>query len=220
MTNEQQQFEQFVSRYQDSVYSAAMRVLANAADAEDVAQEVFIRAYKKFPNFDGVQNIELWLKRIAINLSLNYITRYRKRWRFFSEIFSAGDSDRDLPEIEYADCSNKTAEEIDYCHFIDNLLKTLPAAQRVPLALYHFEGLSYEQIASKLAVSLSKVKTDIHRGRLELRKKIIERYGEEDGLTAKASEENSRSKRGAQSDEKNIYMKLTSIFTSKKYLPL
>lgn len=79
MTNEQQQFEQFVSRYQDSVYSAAMRVLGNAADAEDVAQEVFIRAYKKFPNFDGVQNIELWLKRIAINLSLNYITRYRKR---------------------------------------------------------------------------------------------------------------------------------------------
>ncbi|MGB9603046.1 MAG: RNA polymerase sigma factor [Verrucomicrobiia bacterium] len=227
MTKEQEQFEAFVTRYQDIVYSAAMRLLANSADAEDVSQEVFIRAYKRFPEFEGIQNIELWLRRVAINLSLNHITRYRRRWSFFSEFFAGGEHDNERPEIEYADCSNKTVEEIDRCRLIDELLKTLPPAQRVPLVLYHYEGLSYEEIASKLGISLSKVKTDIHRGRLELRKKITARYGEEDGLKLSvngAENKNSGEVKDRDQSSKvdgNICMRLSrDILMSKEFLPL
>lgn len=175
------QFEEFVTRYQNMVYSTAMRITANSADAEDISQEVFIRAYERFPEFKGIVNVELWLRRVAINLSLNHITRYRMRWSFFSE-FSNDSEEEKRSQFEYADSANKTVEELERCRLIETLLNTLPPSQRIPLVLYHYEGLTYEEIAEKLGISLSKVKTDIHRGRLELKKKLNARYGKEDGI--------------------------------------
>jgi RNA polymerase sigma-70 factor (ECF subfamily) len=179
--NKEEQFNTFVLNYQDMVYSTAVRLLGNSADAQDISQEVFIKAYEYFPQFQNITNIGGWLRRITINLSLNHLSRYRAKWRFFSEMVS--EDSHDKFEIEYIGESDATPEQNEKRMILDKLLMSLPAKQRIPLVLYHYEGLSYEEIAEQLGVSLGKVKTDIHRGREALRKLIQSRYGKEDGMS-------------------------------------
>ncbi len=168
-----QPFEMFVRNYQDMVFSTAMRLLANEAEAQDIAQEVFIKAYDRFGELRDSPTVGGWLKKVATNLCLNHLSRYRARWSFFSEMRSGGGEDEER-EVEFAAPDNLEEEVArDDCReLVEAALQSLPAAQRVPLVLYHLEGLRYEEIAAKLQVSLGKVKTDIFRGRAALRKKL------------------------------------------------
>src|SRR5947209_19803551 len=84
-----QQFEAFMAKYQNMVFSTAMRLLANPTEAEDVAQEVFLRAYERFSELGQSPTAGGWLKTVATNLSLNHLSRYRARWSFFSELASS-----------------------------------------------------------------------------------------------------------------------------------
>ena len=90
MTNAQQ-FETFMQNYQNMVFSTAMRLLAKQAEAEDVTQEVFLKAYEHFDQLQDNPSAGGWLKTVATNLSLNHLSRYRSRWSFFSELFGRGD---------------------------------------------------------------------------------------------------------------------------------
>lgn len=105
---------------------------------------------------------------MATNLALNHLTRYRKRWRLFSELRPAmADQDSPVPELEVAPPDALLAE-LDMEHrraLIDGALHKLPEHQRLALVLYHFEELSYAEIAIKLRASLAKVKTDKARPR-------------------------------------------------------
>ncbi len=175
-----QQFETFMRNYQNMVFSTAMRLLANETEAEDVAQEVFLKAYQHFDDLQSSATAGGWLKTVATNLSLNHLSRYRSRWSFFSELVSRR-ADEEEQEIEFAAPDNLDDElaRADRHALVDQALQKLPAAQRVPLVLFHLEGLKYEEIAAKLRVSLGKVKTDIFRGRENLRKMLQIRLAEE-----------------------------------------
>jgi len=167
-----QEFETFMRNYQNMVFSTAMRLLANQPEAEDVTQEVFLRAHKQFDQLDGSPSAGGWLKTVATNLSLNHLSRYRSRWSFFSEIFSSGE-DGEEGEAQFpAEADNEDPHAADRRELLEQALQKLPASQRVPLVLYHLEGLRYEEIAEQLGVSLGKVKTDIFRGREALRRKL------------------------------------------------
>ncbi|MEP6547416.1 MAG: RNA polymerase sigma factor, partial [Gammaproteobacteria bacterium] len=108
---------------------------------------------------------------VTTNLTLNHLTRYRKRWRLFSELRkTAADDESSAPEMEVpvpdtllADLGAEQRRAL-----IDEALRRLPQHQRVPLVLYHFEDMSYEEIAIKLHASLAKIKTDIRRARAAL----------------------------------------------------
>jgi RNA polymerase sigma-70 factor (ECF subfamily) len=161
-------FTTFMRSYQDMVFSTAARLSGNDAQAQDIAQEVFVRAYEHFAELAGSATAGGWLKTVATNLSINYLNRYRKRWRMFSEM-RAGD-DESAPEIEWEVpdtlLSDLSAEQRQV--IVDAALKELPNHQRLPLVLYHFEDMSYQDIAAKLGISLTKVKTDIRRARAAL----------------------------------------------------
>jgi len=167
-----QQFEAFMQNYQNMVFSTAMRLLASQAEAEDIAQEVFLKAYQHFDSIRDSPTAGGWLKTVATNLSLNHLTRYRSRWSFFSEL--SGNDGRDCRELDFP--AEETAEALldqgERRALVEQALQGLPAPQRVPLVLFHLEGLPYDEIAEKLGVSLGKVKTDIFRGREALRKKL------------------------------------------------
>jgi RNA polymerase sigma-70 factor, ECF subfamily len=167
------QFEVFMQRYQNMVFSTAMRLTANSAEAEDISQEVFLKAYERFEELSKSPTAGGWLRRVATNLSLNHLSRYRSRWSFFSELFS-GRSDEDELEVEFAAPDNleQELEDADRHQLVEQALQKLPPAQRVPLVLYHLEGLRYEEIAARLNISLGKVKTDIFRAREALRRKL------------------------------------------------
>jgi RNA polymerase sigma-70 factor (ECF subfamily) len=170
---EAQQFEAFMRNYQNMVFSTAMRLVANQAEAEDIAQEVFLKAYERFAELRDSPTAGGWLKTVATNMGLNHLSRYRSRWTFFSELFSGGGEEEELPvEFEAAACVDDELAAHERQALVEKTLQKLPPAQRVPLVLYHLDGLRYEEIAAKLGVSLGKVKTDIHRAREAMRKKL------------------------------------------------
>ena len=92
-----QQFEAFLHNYQNMVFSTAMRLLANQSDAEDISQEVFLRAFERFDDLRGSPTVGGWLKTVATNLSLNHLSRYRSRWTFFSDLFRGSEEDEEQP---------------------------------------------------------------------------------------------------------------------------
>ena len=90
----------FMRAYQDMVFTTAARLAGNDAQAEDISQEVFLRAYEQFPELRSSPTAGGWLKTVATNLALNYLTRHRRRWRLFSELKSA-DEEADSPDVEW-----------------------------------------------------------------------------------------------------------------------
>jgi RNA polymerase sigma-70 factor, ECF subfamily len=170
-------FTTFMRNYQDMVFSTAARLTGNDAQAEDIAQEVFLKAYENYDHLSTSPTAGGWLKTVATNLSLNHLSRYRKRWRFFSEFkrdSDAGD-DRDAPEVEFAapDTFFSGVDAEERRALVEQALAQLPSHQRVPLVLYHFEEMPYEDIARQLGISLAKVKTDILRARAALAKILL-----------------------------------------------
>ena len=157
-------FETFMRAYQNMVFSTAARLLGADAEAEDIAQEVFLKAYERFEELSQSPTVGGWLKTVTTNLCLNHLSRYRKRWRFFSEMVSRDDDDEAMLDIPAPDTMSGKVDEADYRRLLEQALQKLPTTQRVPLVLFHFENLTYEEIAAKLNISLSKVKTDIFRG--------------------------------------------------------
>lgn len=172
-------FPTFMRNYQDMVFSTAARLTNNEAQAEDISQEVFLKAYENFDHLRTSPTAGGWLKTVATNLSLNHLSRYRNRWRFFSEFRREDDGDGgEAPEVEFAapDTFFAGVDAEDRRALVERALEQLPEHQRVPLVLYHFEDLPYDEIAKKLRVSLAKVKTDILRARAALAK-ILARGG-------------------------------------------
>ena len=170
------EFTTFMRTYQNMVFSTAVRLSGNDSQAEDIAQEVFLRAHRKFDELRDNPRAAGWLKTVARNLTFTHLSRYRKRWVFFSQL--QPDEAEEDQVLDFAD-SRSVLEEVraDERHeYVEAAMRELPEHQRVPLVLFHFEELPYEDIARRLGVSLPKVKTDIHRARLALAK-ILERRG-------------------------------------------
>ncbi len=165
-------FEAFMRNYQNMVFSTAFRLVGNQAEAEDISQEVFLKAYERYDQLRDSPTVGGWLKTVATNLSLNHLTRYRARWRFFSEMRSPDDDTDATLEIPAPETLHQELDAADQRRLVDAALQKLPAAQRVPLVLFHLEGKSYEEISVALGISLSKVKIDIFRGREALRRKL------------------------------------------------
>ena len=130
-------FAAFMRSHQNAVYSTAARLLGNDAQAEDIAQEVFIRAYENFAELRDHPTAVGWLRTVARNLALNHIARYRKRWRFFSEYRNEDDPDDDEAEPEFAVPDNVLAdvEGGDRRARLEEALRTLPEQHRGRLAL-------------------------------------------------------------------------------------
>ncbi|HTJ18150.1 MAG TPA: sigma-70 family RNA polymerase sigma factor [Steroidobacteraceae bacterium] len=177
-------FASFMRAYQDMVFSTAARLVGDDRQAEDIAQEVFLKAFENFGQLSTSASAGGWLKTVARNLSLNHIFRYRRRWRMFTELRREDSDESEPAEIEFALPDDVLAGvDADMRHtLVEEALQSLPEKQRLPLVLYHFEELSYEEIAQQLDVSLAKVKTDIFRARAALAKVLAER-----GVTAATS---------------------------------
>ena len=156
------------------VFATAVRLLGNRAAAEDVAQTVFLRSFQRFGEVGESETAGGWLKTVTRHTCLNHLTRYRSRWKLFSELAPVAAGEETLPDtILVADPpSLSDHERAAMQKVLEEALAALPDHQRVPLVLFHFEELSYQAIAETLGVSVGKVKTDIHRARLALRDRL------------------------------------------------
>src|SRR5207253_3042787 len=125
--------------------------LSSPAEAEDVAQTVFLKAFQRFDQVGTSDAAAGWLKTTARNECLNHLSRYRARWQFFSELTRADRRDTDFADSLVSPFSHALdLEQAELREQLERALRALPDHQRVPLVLFHFEELNYQEIADAL----------------------------------------------------------------------
>lgn len=160
-------WEELVRDHSDMVYRVALRLTGNAPDAEDLTQEVFIRAFKSIHKFEP-GTLNGWLHRITTNLFLDSARR-SKRIRFDP----MAEAQERVPSAERGPAESMTDSSFD--HDVARALADLSPDLRVAVVLCDIEGLSYEEIAQILDVKLGAVRSRIHRGRQQLRASLSHR---------------------------------------------
>jgi len=156
-------FGEIVQRHQQAVFNASYHVLGNVHDAEDAAQEAFIRAYQFFNQYDLDRPLEPWLLRIAINVCLNRVEGHKS-------VVDLDDERAPLPDSNPGPEAQTITRDRD--EIIRYELSRLPPRYRVVIELRHVQELSYEQIAKILKRPLSDVKSDLFRARKLLADRI------------------------------------------------
>jgi|SRR5665811_1886092 len=176
-------------QYAPQLYSAALRMTRNPADAEDVVQETFLKAYRAYDSYAEGTNLKAWLYRILTN---TYINNYRKQQRRPSEVELGELQDLYLyKRLGESSGATQSAEADMLDAFVDtdiiDALESLPETFRMPVVYADVEGLSYKEIAEALDVPIGTVMSRLHRGRKALQKKLWE-LAEEHGITGNANE--------------------------------
>ncbi|MDD3925630.1 MAG: sigma-70 family RNA polymerase sigma factor [bacterium] len=159
-------FEELISPYMQKAYETAYRMSGNHADAEDVAQEALIKAYRSLVSFDGRSAFSTWLYRIISNTAID-IARSRNR-RPTSPLDSIGDRSDPYPGGNPADCAEAALLQED----IQKALLQLPPEQRAVLVMRDIHDYSYQEISQTLRISVGTVKSRVHRGRAALQQII------------------------------------------------
>jgi RNA polymerase sigma-70 factor (ECF subfamily) len=161
-------------QFAPQLYSAALRLTRNAADAEDLVQETYLRAYRGYAGFTEGTNLRAWLFRILTN---SFINAYRARQRRPQEVDVDDVDDLHLyRRVRAADLSSRSAEDTLFDLFTDDevkqALEDLPEAFRLPVLLADVEGFSYREIAEMLEIPIGTVMSRLHRGRKAMQKAL------------------------------------------------
>lgn len=169
-------FDLLVLKYQHKIIKLVMRFLSDHSEAQDVAQEAFIKAYKALPRFRGDSAFYTWLYRIAVNTAKNYLVARGRRPRTFSAVGSRKSDDGDtfdpsvlLTSIETPDRLVMTAQ---LKQAINQAISNLPEDLRVAVSLREYDGMSYEDIASIMDCPIGTVRSRIFRARESIDKHI------------------------------------------------
>lgn len=174
LNGEKEYFSEIITRHKNLVYSVVLRMVNNQDDANDLAQEVFIKVYKNLDKYFPDFKFSTWIVKITTNHVIDY--RRKKKYETVS-----------MEEIEYKLISENTPEqdclEKEERLLLNQLLNKLPDIYKVPIVLYHQQGLSYQEIAETINEPLSKVKNRIFRGRKLLKEELLKmKEGEDIGL--------------------------------------
>jgi RNA polymerase sigma-70 factor (ECF subfamily) len=170
LAGDQASYETLVTRYRDYVYTIAVRIVGNDEDAEDVAQEAFVRAYRALPRFRGDSKFSSWLYRIATNRALTHLKKRRRR--AVTVDIAAG------PHIEAgaiddgrrAETSPELAvRDAEFRRAVRAAVLELPEQYRVVVTLFYLEERSYKEVAATLGIPMGTLKTHLHRARALLR---------------------------------------------------
>ncbi|WP_100374485.1 RNA polymerase sigma factor SigW [Bacillus sp. FJAT-45037] len=169
---DEQAFAELVELYKDKVYQVAYRMVGNAHEAQDVAQEAFLRAYTNLDRFDVNRKFSTWIFKIATNVAID---RLRKKKPDFYLQDSVNGSDHLTYESQLAAVEASPDEQVltmELQEWVQDEINQLPPKYRIAIVLKYLEDLSLKEISEILDMPISTVKTRIHRGREALRKRM------------------------------------------------
>ena len=167
-------FREIVEQYKLSVLNLCYRFVNNKEDAEDLAQDVFIRILKAAPRYKPDASLSTWIYRITVNVCLNF-QRRKKILNFFSlnHQYESGQTAEDrLPELVSEEQPETNLEKKELQIIIQNAIQSLPENQQTVVILHRYEGHSYQEIADVLDTTVSAVESRLHRAKLNLKKKL------------------------------------------------
>jgi RNA polymerase sigma-70 factor (ECF subfamily) len=158
-------FEELVITYQHRVFGVALRMLGSRAEAEDVAQETFLRAHRALGEFRGEARLGTWLYAIASRLCLNRLASGQRRHER---------RDEDALATAPAEGGDPAAalDRSELSAALQEAIAALPEERRIVVVLRDLEGLAYEEIAEALGLELNTVRSRLHRARLDLKAKL------------------------------------------------
>jgi RNA polymerase sigma-70 factor (ECF subfamily) len=160
---DQRAFTSLVEAYQTPVYNLAYRMLGNSVEAENAAQETFIRMYTKLDTYDPERKFSSWLLAIASHYCVDLLRRRRMNYLSLDDL---------PPMVELAMPKTAQPEQIVVCQqdasAIQKLLEALPPNYRTPVVLRYWYDMSYREIAETMGVTESTIKTRLHRARAKL----------------------------------------------------
>jgi RNA polymerase sigma-70 factor (ECF subfamily) len=165
-------FAELVDLYKDKVYHVSYRMVGNRQEAEDVAQETFLRVYANLDNYDPQYKFSTWIYRIASNLSIDLLRKRKKNLSIDAEISGAEGVDW---HDRLADTGKGPEEEVltdQLQEEVQGAIMGLSPKYRAVMLLRYIEDLSLQEISEAVQLPISTIKTRIHRGREALRKKL------------------------------------------------
>lgn len=160
-------FEELYRLHAGRLYSVALRLVGNAADAEDLLQEIFLAAHRKLDTFRGESALGTWLYRLATNLCLDHLRSRSGRSR---QVTDALDDEAGLLDTSSVTLAEQTVTRMD----LERALARLPEGCRAAFVLHDIEGLEHREVAEVLGVAEGTSKSQVHKARLKLRVLLAE----------------------------------------------
>jgi len=176
VSGSKQAFSTFVDEYQNLVLHVIRRLVPNETDRQDVAQEVFVKAYRSIGGFKFQSKLSTWVARIAHNTAINYLEK--KKVELYDDISADHQSIEDYAET--ARSPEQAATINDLASRVRSEIDSLPVIYGTILALYHLEEMSYKDIAEVLQLPEGTVKSYLFRGRKMLRERLSATYSNEE----------------------------------------
>ena len=169
-TGDHDAFEELLVRHQHAVVGTVAKMLGSAGDAEDIAQQVFLRLWKSAPRYKATAKFTTYLFTITRNLVFN---ETRKRWRRNEHSLDAQEEDwhRQIPESAEANPDEQLLQS-EMRAAVDKAIEALPEKQRLAVILRRYEQMPYDEIAGILEISVSAVKSQLFRARATLRESL------------------------------------------------
>ncbi len=158
---EEDAYRCLIERYKGMVYGIALRVIGDLTEADDIAQETFVRVYEKVDRFRGGSKLSTWVYRIALNLSLERQRRIRRR----AETSWDGLAASEAAVVDPAPTPEQAAAHASEAQAVRGAIDQLPERYRVPLLLCYMEDLSLAQAAEVVGITEGGMKARLHRAR-------------------------------------------------------